>query len=137
VGYGEITPRSFLGRLVTLPLLVFGLLLIALPSFVLGREFTIVWEILSKEGVCFLSLDHRHYAGPISRMIQDRYEDLLRGPAIGRGGTTTDLSNFKLAENQTELSKQISELRTTVEEQGILLRRLLDAVEKGKQREEY
>jgi len=44
VGYGEITPRSFLGRLITLPLLVFGLLLIALPSFVLGREFSIVWN---------------------------------------------------------------------------------------------
>ncbi|KAG6876750.1 hypothetical protein C0992_011955 [Termitomyces sp. T32_za158] len=44
VGYGEITPRSFLGRLITLPILVFGLLLITLPSFVLGREFSIVWE---------------------------------------------------------------------------------------------
>jgi hypothetical protein len=44
VGYGEIAPRSFLGRLVTLPLLLFGLLLIALPSFILGREFSIVWN---------------------------------------------------------------------------------------------
>lgn len=44
VGYGEITPRSFLGRLITVPLLAFGLLLIALPSFVLGREFSIVWD---------------------------------------------------------------------------------------------
>lgn len=44
VGYGEIIPRSFLGRLITLPLLMFGLLLIALPSFVLGREFASVWD---------------------------------------------------------------------------------------------
>jgi len=44
VGYGEIIPRSFLGRLITIPLLLFGLLLIALPSFVLGREFALVWE---------------------------------------------------------------------------------------------
>ncbi|KAG9003097.1 hypothetical protein FRB94_003358 [Tulasnella sp. JGI-2019a] len=44
VGYGEITPRSFFGRLVTVPLLMFGLLLIALPSFVLGREFSNLWE---------------------------------------------------------------------------------------------
>ncbi|KAF5362705.1 hypothetical protein D9758_011700 [Tetrapyrgos nigripes] len=50
VGYGEITPRSFLGRLLTLPLLVFGLLLIALPSFVLGREFAIVWEGMTGSG---------------------------------------------------------------------------------------
>lgn len=51
VGYGEITPRSFLGRLLTLPLLVFGLLLIALPSFVLGREFSLVWEEMTRDGV--------------------------------------------------------------------------------------
>ena len=49
VGYGEMTPRSFLGKLITLPLLVFGLLLIALPSFVLGREFSIVWERMTKD----------------------------------------------------------------------------------------
>lgn len=53
VGYGEITPRSFLGRLVTLPLLVFGLLLIALPSFVLGREFSLVWEKMTAQHVSF------------------------------------------------------------------------------------
>jgi len=52
VGYGEITPRSFFGRLVTLPLLVFGLLLIALPTFVLGREFSLVWDMMSQHQVC-------------------------------------------------------------------------------------
>lgn len=51
VGYGEITPRSFLGRLVTVPLLVFGLLLIALPTFVLGREFSIVWDLMKEQQV--------------------------------------------------------------------------------------
>jgi potassium voltage-gated channel Shal-related subfamily D protein 2 len=51
VGYGEITPRSFLGRLITLPILVFGLLLITLPSFVLGREFSHVWEKMSLDRV--------------------------------------------------------------------------------------
>ena len=35
-----------LGRLLTVPLLICGLLLIALPSFVLGREFSIVWEMM-------------------------------------------------------------------------------------------
>lgn len=52
VGYGEITPRSFLGRVITIPLLLFGLLFITLPSFVLGREFSIVWEKMSKGEVC-------------------------------------------------------------------------------------
>lgn len=51
VGYGEITPRSILGRLITIPLLAFGLLLIALPSFVLGREFSIVWKQMTQHEV--------------------------------------------------------------------------------------
>ena len=49
-----------------------------------------------------------------------------------------DLSNFKLAENQTELRKQIVDLRKTVEAQGELVRRLVDLIErdrKGKERE--
>jgi len=50
VGYGETVPRTFLGRLITLPLLLFGLLLIALPSFVLGREFAAVWEGMASQG---------------------------------------------------------------------------------------
>ncbi|WRT66932.1 uncharacterized protein IL334_003897 [Kwoniella shivajii] len=47
VGYGEITPKSFLGKLITVPLLMFGLLLIALPSFVLGRNFAIVFDAMT------------------------------------------------------------------------------------------
>ncbi|KAL0067334.1 hypothetical protein AAF712_005561 [Marasmius tenuissimus] len=125
VGYGEITPRSFLGRLVTLPLLVFGLLLIALPSFVLGREFSLVWEKMSSKR----SED------------EDVYHDMdspvqHRRPLPNVNAGNGDLSNMKLAQNQTELSNQISELRDTVELQGVLIKRLLAALEKGKQREE-
>jgi len=53
-----------------------------------------------------------------------------------------DLSNMKLAQNQTELSKQIADLSRVVEEQGLLLRRLVNVLEgdnmnsrKGKERE--
>jgi len=53
-----------------------------------------------------------------------------------------DLSNTKLAQNQTELSKQIVDLSRMVEEQGQLLRRVMKVLEgensnlgKGKERE--
>jgi potassium voltage-gated channel Shal-related subfamily D protein 2 len=46
-GYGDVVPRSFLGKLLTTPLLMFGLLLIALPSFVLGRNFAIVFDAMN------------------------------------------------------------------------------------------
>ncbi|KAF9264095.1 voltage-gated potassium channel [Marasmius fiardii PR-910] len=123
VGYGEITPRSFLGRLVTLPLLVFGLLLIALPSFVLGREFSLVWEKMSSKNSV-----HEDDYHDLDSFIHHRHSPLLN--------RERDLSNLKLAKNQTELSKQISELRDTVELQGEMIKRLLEALEKGKQRAE-
>lgn len=43
--------------------------------------------------------------------------------------TSQDLSNFKLAQNQTELSHQIEDLKATVELQGKLLTRLLATLE--------
>jgi hypothetical protein len=49
VGYGDVVPRSMLGKLLTVPLLMFGLLLIALPSFVLGRNFAIVFDAMNSQ----------------------------------------------------------------------------------------
>lgn len=40
-----------MGRLITVPLLVFGLLLIALPSFVLGRNFAIVFDAMQNQAM--------------------------------------------------------------------------------------
>ena len=51
VGYGDVVPRSFLGKLLTMPLLMFGLLLIALPSFVLGRNFAIVFDAMANQAL--------------------------------------------------------------------------------------
>ncbi|KAG1727816.1 hypothetical protein EDB19DRAFT_174456 [Suillus lakei] len=128
VGYGEITPRSVLGRLVTVPLLAFGLLLIALPSFVLGREFSIVWEQMTHdEGIT---------REPDPAMTPFGHHRLEFQPSE----PLKDLSNRKLAQNQTELSQQISELRVTVEMQGEMIRELLGYLRveekaKGKRRE--
>ncbi|KAJ7256551.1 hypothetical protein B0H12DRAFT_1112556 [Mycena haematopus] len=130
VGYGEITPRSFLGRLVTLPLLVFGLLLIALPSFVLGREFSLVWERMTHD---VSPSPQAEPQSPLSPFMDRRRRDSIFTPQNQNG--PSDLSNRKLAHNQTELSKQITELRGVVEAQGQLITRLVTALEgKGKAR---
>lgn len=128
VGYGEITPRSVLGRLITVPLLAFGLLLIALPSFVLGREFSLVWEQMSDDGG--ITREHDSAVAAFSHhRLESQPSELLK-----------DLSNRKLAQNQAELSQQISELRVTVEMQGEMIRELLgylrvEGTAKGKCRE--
>ena len=58
VGYGDVVPRSMLGKLLTVPLLMFGLLLIALPSFVLGRNFAIVFDAMNKQAPKMTSVDN-------------------------------------------------------------------------------
>ncbi|KAJ3895565.1 hypothetical protein GG344DRAFT_73084 [Lentinula edodes] len=124
VGYGEITPRSFLGRLVTVPLLVFGLLLIALPSFVLGREFSIVWEKMTTQQQQQQD-DDRDLDSPV---------ELRSAPPVR---SDREISTRKLALNQAELSRQILDLRNTVEVQGEMIQKLLNILEaksKGKQR---
>ncbi|PPR00316.1 hypothetical protein CVT24_004603 [Panaeolus cyanescens] len=148
VGYGEITPRSFLGRLITLPLLVFGLLLITLPSFVLGREFSHVWERMNRDkekeddstnpnGYSRTPLSPIPLGGPYS----STYPSYPSYPPHPHGQNTPyppaprsarpDLSNMKLAQNQTELSRQIDRLGEVVEEQGVLIRRLVGMLERG------
>ncbi|CAE6469531.1 unnamed protein product [Rhizoctonia solani] len=122
VGYGDIIPRSFLGRLLSVPLLLFGLLLIALPSFVLGREFAAVWDHMG--GNMLQGNDEavaearRHLYDtpmlsrtPLPRARSDSYVPVDDEATIS---TTTerrkDLSNLKLAQNQQALSKQIDQL---------------------------
>jgi len=70
VGFGEITPRSFFGRLVTLPLLLFGLLLIALPSFVLGRQFSIVWNEMANGHTPRMSYAQTRHAFAQSEVVR-------------------------------------------------------------------
>ncbi|KAH9851494.1 voltage-gated potassium channel [Lenzites betulinus] len=144
VGYGEITPRSFLGRLVTLPLLVFGLLLIALPTFVLGREFSLVWELMEENQKAYGSDDdvepmHDPLASPMlsrSRSVRDlastpglwqhAQEELTRPRRVASGSG--------MPSSHAELTAQITELRAKVDAQDEMLRRIMTAVEgRGKQ----
>jgi len=124
VGYGDITPRSFLGRLVTLPLLIFGLLLIALPTFVLGREFSIIWDIASQN-------EHGMPGEPLTPAVPDtdvdrQSLDTIRPRADNRNGSSPTLGHRGDTHN---LSRQLSELQATVSAQGELIRRLLNEFE--------
>ncbi|EPS97556.1 hypothetical protein FOMPIDRAFT_1061807 [Fomitopsis schrenkii] len=131
VGYGDLTPRSFLGRLITIPLLVFGLLLIALPTFVLGREFSLVWEMMKENQ-------------QISReeVFNAQSVDPLASPSLMRARSSSSAWRHVQDEPQPgegspreahELRDQIAELKATVEMQGALLRRLVSAMEGGAQ----
>ena len=46
VGLGDVYPKTVWGKILTFPLMLFGLLIIALPSIVLGRNFSEAWHWL-------------------------------------------------------------------------------------------
>ncbi|CDO76242.1 hypothetical protein BN946_scf184900.g6 [Trametes cinnabarina] len=141
VGYGEITPRSFLGRLITLPLLVFGLLLIALPTFVLGREFSLVWELMEEHQAYDADEDVEPANDPLaspmlsrSRSVRDlatttglwqhAQEEITRARRV-----SSNHGQEAHAHTQAELTAQIAELRAKVDAQEHMLRRIMAAVE--------
>ncbi|KAL5498079.1 hypothetical protein ACEPAH_2209 [Sanghuangporus vaninii] len=99
VGYGDLTPRSFLGRLLTVPLLVFGLLLIALPSFVLGREFSKLWDA------------HARDSARVPTQESEQREHEMDEPG------------------KTALARQIIDLQGVLDTQAQMLSRLLKATE--------
>ncbi|KAI0087898.1 hypothetical protein BDY19DRAFT_994780 [Irpex rosettiformis] len=137
VGYGEITPRSFLGRLVTVPLLVFGLLLIALPTFVLGREFSIVWDLMKEqqaeeEDPVIDTPQASPLARTANRSTWDVRLDTLAAEAMM---PLTTLNQRHAQRDRAEISSQIAELRATVEMQGEMIRRMVEMMDgKGKQK---
>ncbi|OCB87928.1 voltage-gated potassium channel [Sanghuangporus baumii] len=99
VGYGDLTPRSFLGRLLTVPLLVFGLLLIALPSFVLGREFSKLWDAHARDSARVLTQE------------SEQHEHEMEEPG------------------KAALARQITDLQGALDTQAQMLSRLLKATE--------
>jgi hypothetical protein len=115
--------------LITLPLLVFGLLLIALPSFVLGREFSLVWERMSKKRD-YIDNGDPPVASP--RGISP----LPTGEDVATGQYPT---SHKSIDSPYDLTQQISELRAAVDAQGVILNHVLDVLgqSKGKQRESH
>lgn len=46
VGLGDVYPKTTAGRFITFPVMMFGLLVIALPSIVIGRNFADSWTWL-------------------------------------------------------------------------------------------
>ncbi|KAF8270694.1 hypothetical protein EI94DRAFT_1722347 [Lactarius quietus] len=141
VGFGEMTPRSFLGRLITLPLLLFGLLLIALPSFVLGREFSVIWNDMTSGQLQrtpymqseLFTQSPRFLAGLRARQrVSEEHLHIVADSSTTSTTNSTsenDESYQQLIQSQTALETQLAEMRTAMDSQGTLLRRIMEKVD--------
>ncbi|KAG0238803.1 hypothetical protein BGW41_008014 [Actinomortierella wolfii] len=47
-GYGDMVPTTFVGKLISFPAMMCGILLITLPSIIIGRNFALVWEAMQQ-----------------------------------------------------------------------------------------
>ncbi|KAF9418406.1 hypothetical protein BGZ94_009702 [Podila epigama] len=47
-GYGDMVPTTFIGKVISFPAMMCGVLLITLPSIIIGRNFTLVWEAMQR-----------------------------------------------------------------------------------------
>ncbi|KZO94265.1 voltage-gated potassium channel [Calocera viscosa TUFC12733] len=121
VGYGDIIPRSGLGRLITVPLLMFGLLVVALPSFVLGRNFSAVWEGMKRRGAIVQARNEATEGGPMGPDPTT--------PITPNGGAIFDERSADLEVLQSDVRR----LTKVVERQGGDLERLIQLLERRHQ----
>ncbi|KAJ1974212.1 hypothetical protein H4R35_003719 [Dimargaris xerosporica] len=45
-GFGDVAPKTAGGKAMAFPLMMTGILLISIPSIIVGREFTVVWQAM-------------------------------------------------------------------------------------------
>ncbi|EJU02494.1 voltage-gated potassium channel [Dacryopinax primogenitus] len=118
VGYGDLIPRSAMGRLLTVPLLMFGLLVVALPSFVLGRNFSAVWEGMKRRGARLAEQTAQTQRGEENEQVVE--------PQTPNGTALFDEHSADLEVLQSEVRR----LTKVVEKQGGDLERLILLLER-------
>ncbi|KAJ1915763.1 hypothetical protein H4219_004144 [Mycoemilia scoparia] len=89
-GFGDMTPKTFVGKLISFPAMMCGILLIALPSIIVGRNFTQVWEAARKyRGVG--KPNQRSQVMPDGTVVVDDQVGgpLVTGSSLSAGGSTS------------------------------------------------
>ncbi|KAI9253574.1 hypothetical protein BY458DRAFT_542019 [Sporodiniella umbellata] len=114
-GYGDMVPTTFVGKLITFPAMIFGVLLIALPSIIVGRNFTIVWESMRQQQFSNSS------SGP--DFSEGRPSMMMDVDAFGLSSRTGDSDTSRKLQTLMELSIQNQEnilrIMEILEKQGM------------------
>ncbi|KAG2229762.1 hypothetical protein INT48_004766 [Thamnidium elegans] len=118
-GYGDMVPTTFIGKLITFPAMMFGVLLIALPSIIVGRNFTIVWE----------SMRRRQFSNRMGTNPMGGGEDILahETPVTTSGPET----NFGILpnNNEDEILNQIQQLLALTLQNQSSINRIMSVLE--------
>ncbi|OBZ85266.1 Potassium voltage-gated channel subfamily D member 1 [Choanephora cucurbitarum] len=129
-GYGDMVPTTFIGKLITFPAMIFGVLLIALPSIIVGRNFTIVWE----------SMRRRQFTARLSNPIGDDIlmsvppppPSSLGNPPVHRSPPRPSTPNFGILPNanEAEILSQLEALMALTLKNQVAINRIASALER-------
>ncbi|KAJ2396836.1 hypothetical protein GGI23_003755 [Coemansia sp. RSA 2559] len=86
-GFGDMVPTTFFGKLVSFPMMISGILLIALPSIIVGRNFTQVWEAARKYRFQRSALSRPQHPGESLVDAGDSVDGIMGGPGNGDGNS--------------------------------------------------
>ncbi|RKP08934.1 hypothetical protein THASP1DRAFT_29278 [Thamnocephalis sphaerospora] len=116
-GYGDMVPQTFIGKVVAFPAMMIGILLIALPSIIVGRHFTIVWEAMKERQREVYRRERADTMNEDDAEHSDYHED--------HDDTASDTSRRK---ELVQLRRQVNELTTICQQNQNALRQLLAAL---------
>lgn len=117
VGLGDVYPKTTAGRVITFPVMMFGLLVIALPSIVIGRNFADAWAWLRVNRVGRRPSLFSPYRGP-----EDPQELGKEAPASALPVAASPLTHRTVGSDDVT-----GELLREIRRQNSLLERLIAA----------
>lgn len=107
VGYGDISPVTPLGKFLTVPIIVAGLLFMAMPISIVGNNFTVIWE---ERQVLFVVAKIRSLL-EASNLTSEHLEQVFKEMDVSGDGSL-DMQEFRRALGVmgiTVTSRQLSE----------------------------
>ncbi|KAJ2559788.1 hypothetical protein EV175_000173 [Coemansia sp. RSA 1933] len=99
-GFGDMVPTTFFGKLVSFPMMISGILLIALPSIIVGRNFTQVWEAARKYRFHRAAQSRPQHPGE-SLVDADSVEAIADGPGADRSSLHSDAHSSSRASRRS------------------------------------
>ncbi|CAO3657402.1 unnamed protein product [Mucor hiemalis] len=127
-GYGDMVPTTFIGKLITFPAMMFGVLLIALPSIIVGRNFTIVWEGMRRR-----QFSNRMGLNPMGGGDDVLASTIPENPATEtHRATGANHSNFGILPNngEEEILNQIQQLLNLTLQNQAAINKIVGVLEK-------
>ncbi|CAG8705765.1 10584_t:CDS:2, partial [Dentiscutata heterogama] len=133
----DMVPTTFVGKVIAFPAMMCGILLIALPSIIVGKNFTLVWEAMRQYRRS--NANTRDQAGNVGTNNEGEYTggtDLRTSfesthSYISNMPRGYDSMNDELVANQDALLEQVRTLLKISQQNQVALERIQQTLEQN------